>query len=642
MNEEEYFDEIRRLKKRRKSEDDARRIIDAEKESFGGETQEEYITSLRFQLAKDIGNAAWQLPATIILKLGQTAVAGVAGLGKLVKTGSGEEAAKTIEDVQSYDLPGKVGLSGPALDRSVGAVATGGEYIDIPFNWLGKKATDVTGSPAVGTAVYTGSQLVGPAALKGMFNTATGFGKTFGRHVLIDQRPQTKDVISGAVSGVARMIPGMTKREGYYGGHPLDQPLQFVESGIRSIASATEAVFNPRAAAILRQHGVSPTSVRRIQAYRKELDRKDLKPIKREHYEKVLVAELEKAYAMKLKAGEAASPELSAIMVDYYPRKLEVFGIPKPKELQTVIQGDIPLQELRYLINDMADTMGLEGRNNIYALGGNPGRSSMGGPKNNRLKTENPAELFTGPRTAYEMVGDIWVRIAKGERFDFTKTKPGSNVWFSKPPPGADARKVNKYNSLDPIEFNADTLKRIMATKTTIKKADIARDAAKEHPLLSRFGFKGTRRIQSEGTNVRPAKINGKDYILYHVVSGSDNPMLASTPAAILLNPRTGTSRILAFDELDLLSGKTRKIFDTGFSHGFVTVNSGSFTYSDDILKQVGIKKRGKGEEIVKTKTPDIDQHITDMLNTSAAPELAQSGTIPALTSIKTKRNENR
>ena len=54
MNEEEYFDEIRRLKKRRKSEDDARRIIDAEKESFGGETQEEYITSLRFQLAKDI------------------------------------------------------------------------------------------------------------------------------------------------------------------------------------------------------------------------------------------------------------------------------------------------------------------------------------------------------------------------------------------------------------------------------------------------------------------------------------------------------------------------------------------------------------------------------------------------------------
>ena len=183
MNEEEYFDEIRRLKKRRKSEDDARRIIDAEKESFGGETQEEYITSLRFQLAKDIGNAAWQLPATIILKLGQTAVAGMTGLGKLVKTGSGEEAAKTIEDVQSYDLPGKVGLSGPALDRSVGAVATGGEYIDIPFNWLGKKATDVTGSPAVGTAVYTGSQLVGPAALKGMFNTATGFGKTFGRHV---------------------------------------------------------------------------------------------------------------------------------------------------------------------------------------------------------------------------------------------------------------------------------------------------------------------------------------------------------------------------------------------------------------------------------------------------------------------------
>jgi hypothetical protein len=329
-------------------------------------------------------------------------------------------------------------------------------------------------------------------------------------------------------------------------------------------------------------------------------------------------------------------------MVDYYPRKLEVFGIPKPKELQTVIQGDIPLQELRYLIEDMAKTMNLADKNNIYALGGNPGRSSMGGPKNNRLKTENPAELFIGPKTAYEMVGEFWVRIARGERFDFTKTKPGSNVWFPKPPPGAHASKVNKYNSLDPIEFNADTLKRIMDSKSKIKRADIARESAKEHPILSRFGFKGTRRIQSEGTDVREVSISGKKYILYHVVSGSDNPMLASTPAAILLNPRTGTSRILAFDELDLLSGSTRKIFDTGFSRGFVTVNSGSFTYSDDILKQVGIKKRGKDEKIVKTKTPDIDQHIDDMLNTSAAPELAQSGTIPALTSTKKKRNENR
>jgi hypothetical protein len=31
MNEKEYFDEIRRIKKRRKSEDDARLIIDGEK-----------------------------------------------------------------------------------------------------------------------------------------------------------------------------------------------------------------------------------------------------------------------------------------------------------------------------------------------------------------------------------------------------------------------------------------------------------------------------------------------------------------------------------------------------------------------------------------------------------------------------------
>ena len=634
MNEKEYFDEIRRIKKRRKSEDDARRIIDAEKESFGGMAQEEYITSLRFQLAKDLGNAAWKLPATIILKLAQTSVAGLAGAGKLIKTGSGEEATKTIEDVQGYDLPGAVGLSGPALDRSVGAVATGGEYIDVPFNWLGKKVTDVTGSPALGTAAYTGSQLVGPGLVRGAFNLTTGFGKTLGKNVLIDQRKSPKgatDVVDVISEGARRMIPGMKEIGGYYGSHPLDKLVQYGASAVRAMASGVESVFSPRAAAILRQHGLSPVAVRKIQAYRRALDNPRLPGPRREHLEKVLVAELEKAYAMKLRAGEAASPELSAILVDYYPRKLEVFGIPKPKELQTVIQGDIPLHELRYLIEDMADTMKLGGRNNIYALGGNPGRSSMGGPRHNRLRTENPAELFTGPRTAYEMVGDIWVRIAKGERFDFN-----TGGWTPKPGVGAHGTRVKKYNSLDPIEFNAETLNRIMATKTTIKRADIAREAAKEHPMLSRLGFKGSQRVQSEGTNVRPVTINGKKYILYHVVSGSDNPMLASTPAAILLNPRNGTSRILAFDELDLLGGAKRSVLNTGLPKGFVTVNSGTFTYSDNILKQVGIKKRGKDEAIVETPKPDMSKQIDDMIKgVSAAPELAQTGIIPAITDKK-------
>ena len=652
MNEEEYFDEIRRLKKRRKSEDDARRIIDAEKESFGGITQEEYITSLRFQLAKDIGNAAWQLPATIILKLGQTAVAGMAGVGKLIKTGSGEEATKTIEDVQSYDLPGAVGLSGPALDRSVGAVATGGEYIDVPFNWLGKKATDVTGSPAVGTAVYTGSQFAGPGLFKSLFNLGTGFGRSLGTHFLIDQRRSPEgagDWVDAVSTGVQKITPGMKGVGGYYGSHPLDRLFQTTASITRAVGSAVKGVFSPRAAAILRQHGLSPVAVRKIQAYRKALDNPRLAKDKREHLEKVLVAELEKAYAMKLRAGEAASPELSAILVDYYPRKLEVFGIPKPKELQTVIQGDIPLHELRYLIEDMAKTMKLEGRDNVYAFGGNPARSSMAGPRNNRLKTENPAQLFTGPKTAYEMVGDIWVRIARGDRFDFTKTKPGSVVWFSKPPPGANAHKVNKYNSLDPIEFNADTLKRIMATKTTIKKADIARDAAKDYPMLSKIdekfpklGLRGSRRIQSQGTDVREVTISGKEYILYHVVSGSDNPMLASTPAAILLNPRTGTSRILAFDELDLLKGSSRAVLNTGLPKGFVTVNSGSFTYSNDILKQVGIKPV-KDKKFVKTEKPDIDEQVGKMIKeVSAVPERLWSGSIPAITSTEDKRKWRR
>ena len=56
----------------------------------------------------------------------------------------------------------------------------------------------------------------------------------------------------------------------------------------------------------------------------------------------------------------------------------------------------------------------------------------------------------------------------------------------------------------------------------------------------------------------------------------------------------------------------------------------------------MGIKRKVKEEPIVTTKAPEIDQHITDILNVSAAPELAQTGIIPAITSTKKKRNENR
>ena len=227
------------------------------------------------------------------------------------------------------------------------------------------------------------------------------------------------------------------------------------------------------------------------------------------------------------------------------------------------------------------------------------------------------------------MVGDIWVNIAKGKRFD-----PKTNSWHSKPTSGKKYRYV--YNELDPMEFNANTVKLIMDTKAKFKRVEITAQAAKEHPMLSKLGFKGSQRIQSAGTNVREVTISGKKYILYHVVSGSDNPMLASTPAAILLNPRNGTSRILAFDELDLLGGAKRSVLNTGLPKGFVTVNSGTFTYSDDILKQVGIKRKAKEESTVTTKAPEIGEKVTDMLKgTSAAPELAQTGIIPAITDKK-------
>jgi len=46
--------------------------------------EEDYIWDLRKQLAKDIGEAAWQVPVRVLLSLAQSSAGGIAALGSLI------------------------------------------------------------------------------------------------------------------------------------------------------------------------------------------------------------------------------------------------------------------------------------------------------------------------------------------------------------------------------------------------------------------------------------------------------------------------------------------------------------------------------------------------------------------------------
>ena len=94
MNEEEYFDEIRRLKKRRKSEDDARLIIDAEKkrEARTGEILEDKYVSVmdpeHARFREDHPFGSWADDYTDFFGgMGETAVGMAKGLAKAVPAG---------------------------------------------------------------------------------------------------------------------------------------------------------------------------------------------------------------------------------------------------------------------------------------------------------------------------------------------------------------------------------------------------------------------------------------------------------------------------------------------------------------------------------------------------------------------------
>jgi len=336
---------------------------------------------------------------------------------------------------------------------------------------------------------------------------------------------------------------------------------------------------------------------------------------------------LRKAYGMRLKAGEPISPELLSVVKQYHPRLVETDGLPSPRQLNEVLGEDIPDDILNALISDLPKSM-QSNRTNILTFGGNPSRTAMSGTEHRKISVENPTALFTVGRNTYSMIGDMWSRMMSGERFYVTSWDSSPTVTWIKP----GHRRYNDKDTLE--EFNADSVNYFMSAK--------AKTAEYWHKNQGNVNPN----IQSKGVRARDVKINGDDYLLYHTVSRSDDPLLASVPASVLFNPRTGVSRILSADELDIFERGVRRATEAGFPNRFWTLNYGYYTYSDDLLEKALLgkpkldkAKLGNAETPVDRAQMNID--IDAMMDASATGELAKRAALPVTVQATRRKRED-
>lgn len=588
----------------------------------------------RSELASKIGEVAWQLPMNIvigmlnqILGLGLGYATARSGMGADI----GLEAGKNL-------IPS--GPMGESTEATINTITPALEVLDYIPRRAGEITEDITGSKYAGEAVHLGTSYAVPgaflktlSALKGIesFKPPRATGESLGKHIDIDLRARNDALSRGievAGTGAAKVLTGGRVQKvspDYYGTGPYDRPAAMLESGIRATGSIMKSIFNPRADAILKAHGLSPASIKRINEYRDVLNRRESgwegsKPASANeiiYAEKVLIAELRKAFGMRLKAGKEVSPELLKVVEQYHPRLVKSDGIPTVDQMRQVLGDNIPEQFLAPLIDDMARTMRGD-RPNIVAFDGNPERIAMTGvSKKGRISSDNTTEVFTFPKSSYDMMGELWANLMAGNRFNPELKQVSKKSWVK---PG-DKRYDALVKKFPDQEFNQHTIDQYFAIK-----ADMARYQIKSQ------GTHNTN-IYSEGLNPKMIDIDGQDFLTYRVVSQSDNPLLANMPATILLNPRTGVSRILAYDELDIFSGKLRDVTEVGYKNRFHTVNYGKYIYDDAKLNKAGVGKTEVplSNRFTKHDRPSREAGIDAILQTRFAGETIKKGFLPTV-----------
>ena len=588
----------------------------------------------RAELAGKIGEVAWQLPMNIVIGM-LNQILGL-GLGyATAKSGMGADVG--LEAGKNLIPSAPVGES---TEAAINFITPAIEVLDYLPKRAGEITEDFTGSKYAGEVAHLASSFALPtAAIKGItalkgierLKPPRATGESVGKHVDIDLRARD-DVLSRGIgtvgTAVGKVISGGKVKKvvpDYYGTGKYDRPAAVLESSIRAAGSVVKSILNPKADAILKQHGLAPASIKRINEYRDLLNRRDNPSAWADyrpptagqilHAEKILIAELRKAFGMRIKSGKKVSPELARVVEQYHPRLVKADGVPTVDQMRQVLGTNIPEQYLAPLIDDMARTMRGD-RPNIIAFDGNPEKVAMTGVgKKGRITSENTTEIFTLPKSSYDMMGELWANLMAGNRFNPELKSISAKSWVK---PG-DKRYNDLADRFPDQGFNQKTIDQYFSIK-----ADMAR-----YQIKSKGAYNTN--IYSEGLGPKMIDIDGQGFLIYRVVSQSDNPLLANMPATILFNPRTGVSRILSYDELDILSGSLKAITEVGYANRFHTVNFGRYIYDDAKLKKAGVGKKAAADkpEVTIHDRAAREANIDAILDTPYAGEVMQRGFLP-------------
>ena len=574
-------------------------------------------TPQQLQATKDIANMYWQVPAHIGAGLGKAALGLYAGARELEDTQDYSKAKSAFMDMISKDL----GLpTNPATQEAMQNIGGVLQTADIPFKWMGDMTTKLTGKEYLGDAAYLAAQRFGPSGAKFLFDTTTkGLGRTMGPDFPINVRTAgetsladrgvrmfnraanpIRNMIADAAAGKKLKGRQTEVESSFYGKRAMDKPLALGAAGYRTVMSGIRKTLDPRAAAIFKKHGMAPVSVTRMKQSLKIIgdEKSTVKQIA--FAEKLMIAELRKVYAMNIRSGKPVSTELYSVIRDYHPRLLEIKGIPNSRQMNELLGTDIPSPIMDELIGDMAKYTD-DAAENVFTLGGNPERSAFQGPPSRKLSPpeESMTAIFAKKGTTYSMIGDFWARSQAGWKFDF-----GQNKWHK---PGTP-----KYSKLDDLSFDQDTIVRYMDTKEYWATSGVK---AKQKAIVS----------QSRGVNPRFVDVGDTPHLVYHTAQKSDDPLLAGVPAVVVLNPQTGISRIMSYDQFDIFDDIARGVGESGFQKSFHTVDIGEYIYGDDLLEMAGLGPAVRKKLTGTVKNPDMIDQIEGMIKADTKEVLKQT-----------------
>jgi len=663
MNEEEYFDEIRRLKKRRKSEDGARLIVEAEKkrEARTGEILEDKYVSVLDREREESPFGSWADDYTDFFGgMGETAVGMAKGLAKAVPAGYmgliWPEPGETRIQSLSRNMEEAMLEASPDFPQTEARRAGQETVTFIPeqFEKALRAGAEWTGEKlghGVGAGVYTSPNIVPLSRLlgttyKGMFPKADKFNPNAFKSVMgkipdhfgIDVRARHGTFLSEFL----KVISGQ-KDFGYYSPKPGGKFVALLQ-GAMEAAGSMLSLSNPYYQTIARETGFSPTVVRSL-LYHHNKALTATKDKTRKHHQNVLISELEKDIGFRMKRGEAVPPKYMDAIKAFHPALIEATGMMTPQMAREMFGINVPDKFLAPLLEY---SLGKGGKmsskdTNIYTAGANPGQILSA--------TSRHIDVLTTKGSGLQVFGDTWARILGDYRFNFDTPLTKAGSWKKSTDP--------LYDGLPEASLTSDYINKVHRVKKAAQMRQngyvLYRDG-KKVPLPMKKKQRGsgidwlaytegggqykrdksiktyTANYDSKMPKVDELTIDGDPYFIFNTSKRTTHALLGTLPGSIVVNAKTGVARVLSADELDLGHGWVRKGLEMGFRNRFWTMFYGEHRLTDKQYKMAGIEAPAKKgptqglgkedpmaaagklvEEVVKTK-PDLPQFFAEKL----------------------------